>query len=52
MFPISCKFVGQNLTNLNNSNANRLPQTSYSFPLWTENEPDNFSNSINIPTTP
>lgn len=47
MYPISCKIVARNLTNLNRANANRLPEVSYEFPLWTVNEPPDFDEFIN-----
>lgn len=47
MYPVSCKIINRNLTNLNQSEANRLPTTSYEFDLWTDNEPANFYERFN-----
>ena len=47
MYPVRCKVVNRNLTNINLRSANELPVISYEFDLWTENEPSDFQQRFN-----
>lgn len=47
MYPVYCKVFAQNLTQSDIARANQLPRASYEFPLWLENEPDDFNQRIN-----
>lgn len=42
MYPLEARVVNRNLTNINRSNANSLPVSAYRFPIWVDNEPDDF----------
>lgn len=42
MYPLEARVVNRNLTDINRSNANSLPVAAYRFPIWVENEPEDF----------